>query len=238
MLVLLGLILSWLSICIFQRLTVGSNVFLPALLVVAFALSSYLDATHHWYSAVFTTAALAVLIEQRSTRRIALAGGLWGIATCFTQSAALGMLGLAGFLWWESAREGQARSHWLKNEASLIGSFLAVVFVFNVYFVWQVGLRKFLWYTVVFLVKYYPADSFNAWRIYLHDWPSRHEWTNWPDLAGIAFIHGLIPLVFILALLRYRFQGQVYSREQWHRLMLVNVTGLALFLTIASSPCI
>jgi len=236
MLVLVGGTLSWFSISISQRLMAGSNIFLPALLFVAFAFSSYLDATHHWYSAVFTTAALAVLVEQRSTMRIALAGGFWGIATCFTQSAALGILGLAYFLVWEGAREAQARLRLLRNEASLIGSFLAVLFVFNLYFVRLVGLRKFLWYTVIFLLKYYPADSFNTWRIYLHDWPSRHDWANWPDLAGIAFIHLLIPLVYVLAFLKHRFQGQHDSGQQWHRLMLVNVTGITLFLTVASSP--
>jgi hypothetical protein len=236
MLVLVGLTLCWFSVYISCRLMVGSNVFLPTLLFVTFAFSTYLDATHHWYSAVFTTAALAVLIEQRSTKRIAFAGGLWGIATCFTQSTALGILGLAYFLYWESGREEQARWRLLGNEASLIGGFLAVVLIFNVYFIRQVGLKEFLWYTVVFLVRYYPADWFNTWRIYLHGWPSRHEWANWPDLVGIAFIHVLIPMVYVLAFLQYRFQGQVHSRREWPRLMLVNVTGLTLFLTIASSP--
>lgn len=236
MLVLIGFTLSWLSISISKWLMVGSNVFLPALLFVTLALGSYLDATHHWYSAVFTTSALAVLMERRSPKRIALAGGLWGFATCFTQSAALGILGLVSFLYWESKRDEQGRSRLLRNEASLIASFLAVVFLFNLYFVQQVGLKKFLWYTVVFLVRYYPADSFNTWRIYLHDWPSRQEWANWPDLAGIALIHVLIPMVYVVAFLRYRSQGQVDSRQEGHRLMLVNVTGLALFLTIASSP--
>jgi hypothetical protein len=234
MLVLIGVTLSWLSISISKWLMVGAKVFLPALLFVTLALSSYLDATHHWYSAVFTTAALAVLIEHRNTKRISVAGALWGVATCFTQSAALGILGLAYFLYWESEREEQARL--LRSEAALIGSFLAVVVVFNAYFIRLVGLKKFLWYTAVFLVKYYPADSFNTWRIYLHDWPSRHEWTNLPDLAGIAFLHVLIPVVYVLAFLRYRFQDQVDSRREGHRLMLVTVTGLTLFLTIASSP--
>jgi hypothetical protein len=236
MLVVVGLTLIWFSVYISRRLTVGSNVSLPALLFVTLAFSSYLDATHHWYSAVFTTAALAVLVEQRSPKRIAIAGGCWGIATCFTQSAALGILGLAYFLFWENGGEEQERSRLLRNEASLIGSFLVVVLVFNFYFVRLVGLKRFVWYTVVFLVKYYPADWFNTWRIYLHGLPSRHEWANLPDLVGIAFVHVLIPLVYVLVFLRYRFQGLVRSREQRHRLMLVNITGLTLFLTIASSP--
>jgi len=236
MLVLVGLTLSWSIVYISGWLAVGSNIFLPSLLFITLAFSSYLDATHHWYSAVFTTASLAVLMEQRTTKRIAIAGGCWGIATCFTQSAALGILGLAYFLFWENGREQQVRSRLLKNEASLIGGFLAVVLGFNFSFVRLVGLKRFLWYTVVFLVKYYPADSFNTWRIYLHDWPSRREWANLPDLAGIAFIHVLIPLVYVLVFLRYRFEGRVRSTEQWHRLMLVNVIGVTLFLTIASSP--
>jgi len=39
-----------------------------------------------------------------------------------------------------------------------------------------------------------------------------------------------------LVFLRYRSQPLGGSREQWHRLILVNLTGLTLFLTIASAP--
>ncbi len=236
MLILVGLILSWLCTSISRRLMVGSSAFLPALLFLTFPFSTYLDATHHWYSAVFTAAALAVLIEERSTKRIAWAGACWGMAACFTQSVALGILGPALFLLWEHKREGQVGARLLKKEAALTGSFLAVLLVFNVYFVWQVGLKKFFWYTVVFVVKYYPADWFNTWRIYLRGWPSPHEWANWPDLVALVFIHLLIPMVYALFFIRYRFQQQVYPRVQWQRLMLVNVTGLALFLTVAAAP--
>src|ERR1017187_6024553 len=104
------------------------------------------------------------------------------------------------------------------------------------YFVWTVGLKQLLYYTVVFVVKYYPADWFNTWRVYLTGRPSLHVWTAWPDLPAFALVHAIVPMVYLLFCATYVLKSRKESDELWNRLMLVNFTGLFLFLTVASAP--
>lgn len=236
MLVLLGVGIAWLTTAIALKIMAGPAAFLPALLFLTLPFTGYLNATHHWYSTLAATAALGVVMERRSVVRVAVAGALWGIATCFTQSVAVGVLGLATFLFWEHAPD-ESRALLFKKEGCLFASFLAVLLALNSYFIWQVGLRDFLYYTVVFVAKYYPADWFNTWRVYLHGWHAlRDNSANWPDIPAYFFIHALIPGTYVLFFLWYRHQRPLHRDESWNRIMLVNITGIALFLSVASAP--
>jgi hypothetical protein len=235
MLVLLGVALTWLSIAISKKLMTGPIVFLPGFLFLTLPFSGFFDATHHWYSALAGTAALAVVVEKRTSACLAWAGMFWGLAICFTQSVVLGALGLALFLVWEQQRAKEPSSLFLRKEAYFTVSLLATVVVFNAYFVWKVGPRRFFYYTVVFLVKYYPADSFNKWSIYMADRPSIHAVSQWPNLVAFLLLHFVVPLVYILFFVRYWREGRVHPEEPWDRLMLVNLTGLFLYFSIAHS---
>ena len=148
----------------------------------------------------------------------------------------LGALGFSLFLLWERRHSGESWRLLLKKEAGLFGSFVATVVAFNFYFLWKVGVRRFLYYTVIFVAKYYSADRFNTWRVYLHEWPSIHSWPNWADLAAWPFIHILIPWLYIVFFLHYRSAARSRPKLPWERLMLVNITGLSLFLAVASAP--
>jgi len=236
MLVLVGLGLFWLSIGISSKLLSGALVFLPGFLFLTFPFSAYLDATHHWYSALAATGALAVLLKQRTGTRLAWAGALWGIATCFAQSMVCGVLGFAVFLLWERYRVNEAWGTLLKKEACLFSSYVGVVVGFLSYFVWKAGLRPFLYYTFTFVARYYPADDANTWRSYAAEWPSIHTRANWPDLVAWPLIHFIVPLVYILFFVRCRRESKSQPHEPWEQLMLVSVTGLSLFLTVASAP--
>ena len=240
LLISIGLFAVWLSIRISRALLAGGlpgkQILLPGFLFLTLPFSGYLDATHHWYSALAGIAALAVAIERRSAARIAWAGTLWGLATCFSQSMVLGALGFSLFLLWEGRHNGESWSLLLKKEAGLLGSFVAIVVAFNFYFLWKVGVRQFLYYTVIFVAKYYSADRFNTWRVYLHAWPSIHSWPNWADLGAWPFIHILIPWLYIVFFSHYWSAARSRPKLPWERLMLVNITGLSLFLAIASAP--
>jgi hypothetical protein len=236
MLVLLGLGISWLIIAISRKVLTGPVVFLPALLFLTLPFSGYLNATHHWYSTIAATAALAIVMDSRSVVRVAVAGALWGIATCFTQSVALGVLGLAAFLVWEHAQD-ESRVLMFKKQAVLFASFFAVLLAFNAYFIWQAGLKDFLYYTVVFVAKYFPSDWFNTWRVYLHGWHALLDnRANWPDIPTYLFIHALIPGIYVWFFLRYRHERRLHRDESWNRIVLLNVTGIALFLSVAAAP--
>jgi hypothetical protein len=235
MLVLVGVTVTWLSIEISRKLMSGVIVFLPGFLFLTLPFTGFFDATHHWWAMLFGTAALLVVMEQRTAARVTWAGVLWGMATCFTQSVVLGGLGLAFFLAWEQHRMKEPRVLLLRKEAYFFGSLFGTVMVFNAYFVWKVGLERFLYLTVVFLAKYYPADSFNQWSVYMTDRPSAHVWSQWPNLAAFVLIHFLVPLVYILFFARYYREARLHPNEPWDRLMLINLTGLFLFLSVAHS---
>ena len=169
MLLLLGVSLVGLITMISEKLINGASCFLPGLLFLVIPFQSLLDGTHHWYSTVAVMAALAVVIENRSVFRLAAAGTLCGLATCFTQSRGLvAVLGLAVFLLWERPRKGDTWRSLCRSESSLFVTFLASVVAFNAYFVGKAGLQRFLDCTIVFGVKYYPASGLtpggSTWR--------------------------------------------------------------------------
>jgi len=236
MLILIGVAIAWLSINISQKLFVtGPIVFLPGLLFITLPFAGFLDATHHWYSALSGIAALAVVIEKRSTLRLVWAGLLWGLAACFAQSAVVGALGLVLALVWERRCRKESYRLLLQREACFMASLGLTLVVVNAYFVWKIGLKRFLHSTVVFLVKYYPADNFNKPSAYMASPPSRHEWTQWPDLAAFLLIYFLVPLVYILFFARYWREAKAHPEEPWERLMLVSLTGLSWFASVAYS---
>jgi hypothetical protein len=236
MLIVLGVSMVYLLICISRKLMRGAAVYLPGLLFITLPFAGYLDATHHWYSTVATTAAVAILIEERSPARLVWAGVLLGVATFFTQSMVLLPIGLALFLLWERTRKGDSWGLLLQKEFSLLASFLATIASCLAYFVWKVGIKQLFYYTVVFVVKYYPADWFNTWRVYLTGRPQLHVWTGWLELPAFALIHLIVPAVYILFLSSYARKSRKESEELWNRLMLINFTGVFLFLTVASAP--
>ena len=235
MLVLIGVLIAWLSIGISKKVIPGLAALLPAFLFLTLPFSSYLDASHHWFSTLAGTAAVAVVIEKRTETRLLWAGFFWGLGVCFTQSVASGALGLALFLAWERYRCQGKYSTLLQKEALLLGGLLSPIVVFNAYFIWKAGLKRFLYFTVVFVAKYYPADYFNNFRVYLTGRPSIHSWTNWPDLITFCFIHALIPLIYILFFVRW-WRERWRRDEPWDRLMLINITGISLLTGVALAP--
>jgi hypothetical protein len=236
MLVLASVALTWLMFVISRRVLPGVLAVLPAALFLTLSFSGYLDASHHWYSTLAAISALSVLIDKRSKGRLALAGVLWGLAGCFTQSALVGALGVSLFLFWERTRTGEGWRAFLAKQSCFLGGVSGTVLAFLSYFVLKVGLKKVLYYTVVFVVKYYPADYFNSWRAYTADHPPVGDLTRWPDLAAFCAIHVLIPLVYILFFLRYGREARHQPKEPWDKLMLINFVGVFLFLSIISSP--
>ena len=235
MLIVVGTSLVWLILVIARRVLPGNFAYLPAGVFIVFPFSSYLDATHHWFSLVSVTAALAVLIEERTRLRLLGAGVLTGIATFFTQSMGLLVAGFALFLLWEYRRDNQGWRSLVWKEASLLFGFLTAISACMAYFVWKVGLKTIFYYTVVFVARYYPADWFNNWHVYLTGRPQLHAWTTWFDLPAFVLIHLIVPYIYIVFLVVYA-RHQKQPRDLWLRLVLINVVGVFLFLTVASAP--
>src|ERR1700744_228048 len=92
----LAALAAFLLTLIASRCMKGPIIAWPGLLLAGLVLTICTDATHHWFSTVAILAALLVLMDGFSVRRVAVAGALCGIAACFTQSK--GAAALAAFV--------------------------------------------------------------------------------------------------------------------------------------------
>jgi hypothetical protein len=238
-LLLLGLALAWLSLVIARKLMRPSVAFLPAAIFLAGVYKNQLDPTHHWFSLLATTAALALLMERRTPARIAAAGLLCGLTACFTQSGGLAVtMGVGVFLWWESRRRQEDWRSGVKKEAWLAAGFLATLVAVNAYFIREAGLARFFWCTVTFVLKYWPQhDSGNIFLTYRACLPRFGSWHQFlRGSAGWPFLFLVIPFLHILFFARYWRDSGKRPVEFWERPMLLAIVSSFMLLSIANAP--
>ncbi len=162
MLLALGLSLVWFSVVISQSIMSGPAVYLPGISFLTCCFFSERDATHHWYTVLAVTAAMTLILQKRSARRMAGVGVLCGLATFFTQLRRLmALIGFAAFLPWEHYHARRNLHLFRQQCTSLIAAFLATVAALHAYFVWKAGLTTFFPCTVIFGLRYY-SGSFSS----------------------------------------------------------------------------
>ena len=235
-LLLVGLGLVWLITALSRRVLQGPSVFLPGALFLAVLFAPMLDDTHQWYSAMASLGAVLAIIDKRSRNRLLAAGALCGLASFFTQTkGAFTVLGLAIFLGWEARQGGHQRKDILRRWGYLLASYVATFFAMCGYFIWKAGLARFLYCTVGFVLKYYPADrTVNSLAVVMFDIPEMTQWHDWFDLAVYVFLHALLPLVYVWFWWRRR-RGKP-AAEKASQLMLFNITGILALAAVAPSP--
>jgi hypothetical protein len=237
---LLGLGLVWLGVVIAKKLMRPSLALLPSAIFLVGTREFLGDPTHHWYSLLTAIAAIAVLMERRTPTRIAAAGFFCGLSVCFTQTRGLAVaVGFGVFLWWECRRRQEAWSELLKKEAWLVTSFLATFIAVNGYFIWKAGPARFLWCTVVFVLKYYPKEAdANTFQAFTGSFPAfvpLHSFLRW-NIEQWLFLYAVIPFILIMFFARYWRESAEKPVEYWVRPMLVAIVGLFMLLSIAPSP--
>jgi len=237
-LLLLGLGLAWLGEVIAKKVMRPSLALLPSAIFLVGVYKNRLDPTHHWYSLLTVTAAIAVLIERRTPARIAAAGFFCGLTVFFTQSRGLAaVIGLGVFLWWESRQKREPWRGLLKREAWLVAGFITTLIAVNAYFVWQAGLARFLWCTVFFGIKYYPKSTDNSFLVVTQTLPSFLSLRHF--LFGLVhwlFLYAVIPFTYLLFFARYWRECGKKPTEFWARPMLLAVVGSFMLLGVAPSP--
>jgi hypothetical protein len=236
-LILLGVSLAGVGHLLSRQVVTGPNALLPSLLFVSLGFTSELDPNHHWYSVLAVLAAVAVVIVHRNFKRLALAGALCGLATFFTQNrGVVAALGFGVFLIWQHLAQKRDWRWLLRAELCFFATFFATISASLAYFISRVGLSRLLECGVVFPLKYFGQSFWQNPSVYMTEVPSFSGWLEWPALGIFLFIHGLIPLVYLLFLVRYLRDRRTHPDEPWDRLMLINIIGLFLFLGIASAP--
>jgi len=236
-LVCLGIGFLWTSIVICRSLVNGATAFLPGLLFLCIAFHKYLDGIHHWYSTLLIMVAAVVLIKRCSYARLALAGGLSGLAATFSQNQGLAaVFGLAVFVWLRAWNDGKSKRERLWFEGCLLLSFAMVLAACIGYFVVEAGLARFFSYTVLFPLKYWVAtDDPNSWSDYAAMLIIDELSSGYFLILRPVIITVLIPGIYILAIVSYKLRSADAACPQWRIILLLSGVGLSLFASIVNA---
>ena len=237
-LVCLGIGFLWTSTVISRRLVNGATAFLPGLLFLCIPFHNFLDATHHWYSTLLIMSAAVVLIERSSYARVALAGGLSGLAAMFSENEGpAAVFGLAAFVWLQAGNDGKSKRARLWFEGCLLLTFAIVLGACVVYFVLKAGPARFFNSTVLFPLKYWAASNDpNSWSAYaVMDiiYMLSHGYFL---ILRTVIITILIPWIYIPAIVLYQRRSAVAACSQWRIILLLSAVGLSLFASIVNAP--
>jgi hypothetical protein len=239
--VLLGLSLAWLGVIIAKKVTRPDLALLPSAIFLVGLYKDFLEPTHHWYSLLAACGGIATLIERRTPTRIAAAGFFGALSACCTQVRGVGVtLGFAAFLWWESRQRREESRELLRKEAWLWASFLVSLIALNSYFIWEAGLRRFLWCTIVFGIKCYPKDAeWNTFKVFFLSLPRFITLRGFIYFCGQwLFINGIMPATVILFFARYGRDSGKKPMEFWERPMLLALVGTSMFLSVVAAPAL
>jgi hypothetical protein len=235
---LLGVALTFLVYRVSRRMLPPRHAAVPALVWLTLIFHEKFDATHHWFSILAVVSALLVLLDRRTPGRIFFAGALSGLAACFTQSHGLAALLTFGlFLYLEEKAHPESSQSLIRNFAGLLAGFSLPIVLIVGPFLLQAGWSRFAYCTFFFLFKYYHAFQIgNDWRGYMIGLvPLAHSLQIW-KLGTFLVVHAIVPLIYILILVRYSrgaFRNDSVMRS---RVLLISLLGLFLFLGVASTP--
>jgi hypothetical protein len=234
----MGASFLWLSVVISRRVLPARLVPLPGLLFLAIPFSARLEITHHWFSCLAVTSVLPILMERRSPARIVAAGGLCGLALCFTLARGLlAFLGLVLFLSWEGRRRQQGWKTLLANQALLTVGFLILPLVIDSYYIGKAGAERFIFCTVIFGMKYYSAfGGPNTFRTVFNDLRLPLAPPFLAYALAFRFVLIVTPLSYLLFFLRWRQSSGRKCVECWDQLLLLAILGLSLLLSIVPAP--
>jgi hypothetical protein len=220
----------WLMMLAARRVLHGRALVLPALFLIGFGLLGGTDATHHWFSTIIAMTAMLVLMRDIQPRHIAFAGVLCGVVASFTQTkGALVTIGFLIYLLWRSIdRKEPARIFW-RRLSLLLTTAICAFAAFNLPFILMVGWTKWLQSVIVFPLRYYPTIpgqtgfAFGAWM-------RGQGILGW---ISACFIWGVVIAVYPIFLLVFVRKRGIERGEPWDQLLLLAITGLSMFLTVA-----
>jgi hypothetical protein len=223
----------WLGFILASAILPESEALLACLLFLCLGWYHTPDATHHKFSIVLVYAAAAMLIRRRNTSRLIAAGALCGLAAFFTQTRALAVITIGGFLVWENISRGGNRRSLLRKEAALLIPFAAVLAPACAYFASKLGVNRFIELTVGFPLFHYREDRVhNAWSALAGDFSK----LRLDSMVYSVAMHALIPAVYGVFLIYYWRFASRHSKEWWARPILIASIGLVLFATIGYAP--
>jgi hypothetical protein len=224
----LGMALCWVCFSVASQLMSRIWAALGALLFLVLIYGPLLNGTHHWFSLLATMTAVRVLMPQRTSCRLVIAGALLGIASFFTQTAGVACLvGLAVFVVLELRRSKQTWRAVLRREFLVLVAFVAVVGALNSYYIVSAGWRP-MWQMLVV----YPHYLTYWFGRYFPGLPDTLTMQTLPRLTPTLALYIALPVTYPLAFWRcWRRRGEMESNERW-AVILLSLMGFALLLEI------
>ena len=126
-LVVLGAALVWLTIFISREFINGASAYLPGLLFIALPFSSYLDATHHWFSLVAVTGGPRNSAARPDSRAARPRGCLWEYRNVLHAVDGAAYHRLRAFPAVGACSTKETWSELLKKEVSLAAGFVVTI---------------------------------------------------------------------------------------------------------------
>jgi hypothetical protein len=85
----------------------------------------------------------------------------------------------------------------------------------------------------VYPLRYYPSPTINNWHVLIDGFPSHAGLITW---MVFSFVYVTVPLVYVVFFAGPRNVWQSERGERRDQLLLIAITGLAMFLTVVSAP--
>lgn len=231
--IVLGAALCLVITAISRTVLMGSVVFLPTILFLAFDLSSAMDATHHWWSTLAALSAVAVLLRGREPWRIAVCGVLCGAAILFTQTQGMATLvAIAIGLCLETRTcSGTAA----KRLALLVIPCVLLCGAVLGYYASAAGMSRLISDVIVFPVTGLSGPM-NSPGTYFRQIPTLYHAGGLLRLIPFVVVLSLTPYCYLLTLLRLRKRDPPLDLDQRQQIVLLSLVGLALFAAVSSGP--
>lgn len=212
----------------------GAAVYLPVLAFLVFDFSSAADVTHHWYSTLAVLGAVGVLMRGRQPRRVALVGILCAVAILFTQTQG-GMATIAISLYLFATRQKADKgAESVRAQLTFWTPCVLLLSAVFGYFVARAGFHA-LFYDLVLFPLTGLSGSINTPRIYFHQLPEIHDVAGLLQAVPFFVIVALVPYVYFVALYLL-WKRKAAGNRHGHQILLICVTGIALFLAVCSGP--
>lgn len=230
--IFLGAAIAGLLVWISSRILEGPLLFLPALLFLMLNFDPAKDATHHWYCTLLVLAAVGILLDGRTLRRVGFAGFLCGLGAVFTQSQGLlSLIAIAAYLIWTRDRNSRVAL----QLASLILPFAIIVGSVLAYYTYRAGFANMYFALVTFVIHNFSERTFHRPGVYFTNFPAHHKPADVLHLIPYFFIHILVPFGYLWCLIRLFRERATIDRKTRDAMLLINFVGLALFAAVAQA---
>lgn len=228
---ILGVLACWVCYEVSKRILGRPQAALASACFLVFIYGKLLNGTHHWFSVLAAMGAVAILMKDRTPKRIAIAGSLLGLASFFTQTRGfLAALGVAIYLVWESRRAGESLAKLFRRQALLFLPYLAALAILSGYFIVTTGIKQ-LWYFQIAYVWQFMVSGFAA-SLGL---PETLTERSLPELSPYLVVYALLPAVYALCLWRCWRERRGPASFPADRVLLLTLVGLAMLLEVAWS---